>query len=146
VIEVVSFEQRSSLYPDAAAYREQMEGKTWEQLDPVFFARRSDALSFLGTQHLVAVLPTYLHLLIVLAPTSPVAETLLPQLTKPSPTDHAGHLFDELGRRFDELARMLSPQQSAVVAMTLRQFIEAAPGEAERARPALERYWHTFAS
>jgi hypothetical protein len=42
-----------------------------------------DALSFLSTAQLIAVLPAYLDLLIALGPRSPVPETLLPLLTRP---------------------------------------------------------------
>jgi hypothetical protein len=67
-----AFEQRGGTYLDGAEYARHMDGKTWEQVDQQYFARRSDALSFLGTHHLIAVLPAYLNLLFVLGPRSPV--------------------------------------------------------------------------
>ena len=140
-----AFQQRGRTYCDVDEYIRQMDGKTWEQLDPQFFARRSDGLSFLGTPYIVGVLPLYLHLMLVFKPTSPVPETLLPQLTKPLTGDRHPHMFAERTKRFDELTQALTPRQSAVVAVTLREFIDAAPGEADRARPALDRYWHQFA-
>jgi hypothetical protein len=139
-----AFEQRGRFYCDAAEYRRQMDGKTWEQLEPQFFARRSDGLSFLGTPYIVAVLPLYLHLLLALKPTSPGPETLLPQLTRPAPTDPPARLFEELAMRFDELTQALTDHQRRVVVATLRQFIAAAPGEAAPAQRALDRYWHVF--
>jgi len=51
-----AFEQRGIAYCDADDYMLEMEGKTWEQMDPQFFARRSDGLSFLSDTHIVEVL------------------------------------------------------------------------------------------
>lgn len=141
-----AFEQRGRLYCDAAEYTQQMDGKTWEQLDPQYFARRSDGLSFLGSPYILAVLPLYLHLLLVFSPTSPVAETLLPQLTKPEPSDRYvfADLYPQLAIRFEELRQALAPAQSRVIAATLRQFIASYPNAAEPAQRALDRYWRIF--
>jgi hypothetical protein len=144
IVAAGAWKQRGRFYCDAEEYGRQMGGKTWEQLDSQFFARRSDGLSFLGTPYIIAVLPLYLHLLLVLEPTSPVRWTVLPQLTKPAPADSPAHLFEELTMRFDELTQTLTDHQSRVVAATLRQFITAAPNEAEPAQRALDRYWHAF--
>ena len=139
-----AFEERGRLYCDTYEYRAQMDGKTWEQLDPQFFARRSDGLSFLGTAYIVAVLPLYLHLMLVFKPTSPVPETLLPMLTKPEPQDWPAHLLEIVTQDFEELIAAVSTAQARVVAATLRELIASAPGEAFRAQPALDRYWNRF--
>src|SRR5256885_5503333 len=49
----------SASYSDVTPYMKQIDGKTWEELDRSFLLRRYDALGFLGTNHLVAVLPLY---------------------------------------------------------------------------------------
>lgn len=139
-----AFAQRGMFYCDATEYRARMDGKTWEQLDVEFFARRSDGLDFLGTPYLVMVLPLYLHLMLVFRPTSPVPETLLPALTKPEPGDWPPHLHDDAANRFAELTSSLSEAQKRVIAATLQEFCRSAPGEAPRARPALDRYWYQF--
>src|SRR5260221_13985411 len=71
-----AFTQWGASYPDARAYMEQLEGKTWAQLDRGYIVRRSDALGFLGTRHLVAVLPVYLCALIEDGVWSPAAGML----------------------------------------------------------------------
>lgn len=123
----------------------QLEGKTWEQLDPTFFARRSDGLSFLGDPYLVEVLPLYLHLLLVFKPSSPVPESLLPVLTRPEPTDKPARLYGWRKRRFEGVSALLSDAQKRVVARALQQFVRDAPYEAAPAELALERYWGAFA-
>jgi hypothetical protein len=144
IVATDAFKQRGMFYCDAAEYRAQMDGKTWEELDPQFFSRRSDGLDFLGTTQLVQVLPLYLHLMLVFKPTSPVPETLLPALTKPEPGDWPAHIFEDAVKRFDELVAVLSEAQKRVITATLRQFTISAPGEAPRAQPALDRYWNQF--
>jgi len=144
IVAAGAFEQRGIAYCDGMDYMRQMDGKTWEDLDPQFFARRSDGLSFLGTSHLVEVLPQYLLLLLVFKPTSPVPETLLPLLTKPEPTGPRAHLFDWSMKRFEELTGALSDRQRTVVAAVLRKFIALYPNYADEAQPALDRYWHAF--
>ena len=139
-----AFEERGRLYCDTHEYRAHMDGKTWEQLDPQFFARRSDGLSFLGVSYIAKVLPLYLHLMVVFRPTSPIPETLLSILTKPEPQDWPPHLFDIFAERFEKLVALLSPQQKNVIATVLMQFVASAPGGARRARPALDRYWSQF--
>ena len=52
-----AFDDWGTTYPDAEPYAQYLEGKTWEQLDRSYIIKRSDALGFLGTQQLVAVLP-----------------------------------------------------------------------------------------
>jgi hypothetical protein len=141
-----AFTQRGRTYCDTHEYEREMDGKTWEQLDPQFFARRIDGLSFLGDDHIVAVLPHYLHLLIVFKPTSPVPETLLPLLTRPEPTDRhtSTTLYEWLNQRFEAVTERLSDRQCEMVAATLQEFVASAPSDAEPAQRALERYWYRF--
>lgn len=140
-----AFEQRGIAYCDADQYVRELNGKTWEQLDTQFFARRSDGLSFLSDMHIVEVLPLYLHLMMVFKPTSPVPETLLPLLTRPEPTDTPADLYDWRKQRFDGVTALLTEAQKRVVARALEHFIAAAPDESPRATPALARYWKQFA-
>ncbi len=141
-----AFDQRGRFYCDAEEYAREMNGRTWEQLDPQFFARRSDGLDFLSDAHLAAVLPLYLHLLAVFKPTSPVPETLLPLLTRPEPTDEPAKLFDWQKRRFEGLTNLLNEQQKRMVWRSLKQFVTDAPNEAVHAEPAITRYWGQFES
>jgi hypothetical protein len=62
---------------------ERIDGKTWQELDRAYIAVRSDALGFLGTRHVVAVLPAYLSSLIEEGVWSPAADTLMLLLAKP---------------------------------------------------------------
>jgi hypothetical protein len=125
-----AFDERGRTYPDAAKYERQMDGKTWEQLDSEYSARRSDALSFLGTPHFIEVLPAYLNLLLVLGPRSPVPETLLLILNRP--------------RRVAELEAGLTPGQKRVVGLALARFVEEYPASADPAQVALDRHWNRF--
>jgi hypothetical protein len=147
-----------SCYADAVEYRAQMHGKTWEQMDPQYSARRSDALSFMSGPHIAIVLPQYLHLMMVFNPSSPVPATLLPKLTKPEPADHLAtealspsELFRLRRRVFDELTQVLSERQHTVVAATLCRFREVATAaNAEdwllaQTQRALDRYWGPYA-
>jgi hypothetical protein len=137
------YSKRGSCYSEE--YRRRLDGATWDQLDPQFFARRVDSLSFLGMPYIIEVLPCYLHLLIVFKPTSPVPETLIPLLTKPDRTDRdVFKLFDTLTRRFGELTRALTEGQSRIVGLTLQEFVKTAPWEGGPAQLALDRYWHDF--
>jgi hypothetical protein len=133
-----TFEERGGTYPDGEAYSRLLDGKTWEQLEPQYFSRRSDALSFMGYRHLIAVLPAYLNLLFVLGPRSPVPETLLPILTRPEGAD------PKLEKRFDELANGLSETQRRVVAVALTRFIKEYTAYGAPAQVALDRYWNKF--
>src|ERR1700760_1305111 len=72
-----AFDDWGTTYPDADPYAEQLEGKTWEELDRSYVIKRSDALGFLGTRHLVAVLPVYLSSLLEDGVWSPSADTLI---------------------------------------------------------------------
>lgn len=54
------------LYP----YRREVEGKTWEQVDPLFLVHHGEALAQVGPAAVCAVLPMHLHLLVVYAPTA----------------------------------------------------------------------------
>lgn len=140
-----ALDQRGRLYCDGVEYVRQLDGRTWEQLDPIFFARRSDGIDFLSDLHLAAALPLYLHLLVVFKPTSPVPETLLPMLTRPEPTDEPAKLFGWQKRRFEGVAALLTDAQKRVVARSLQQFVNDAPDEARPALRALRRYWGAFA-
>lgn len=57
-------------YCELFEYRRAVEGKTWEQIDPLFLVHHGEALAQLGAAVVRAVLPMHLHLLIVYAPTA----------------------------------------------------------------------------
>ncbi|MEO8702562.1 MAG: hypothetical protein ABI867_21130, partial [Kofleriaceae bacterium] len=132
-------------YPDGTEYMRQLNNKTWKELDSQFFARRSDALSFLGSAHLLSVLPHYLMSLLALEPTSPVPEALLPILTKPEATGPRAHLFEWANSRFEELIQKLSDQQSSTVRTVLEMFVALHPNYAGEAHAALVSYWGAVA-
>lgn len=137
-----AFTQWGTSYPDARSYREQLDGKTWEQLDRTSLVRRSDALGFLGTQQLVAVLPAYLSALIEEGVWSPAAGILTLILAEPHPGSDAG-----LGQaRFSSLVEALSDAQRKVIATVLRAFAKADEGGSlgDAAREAFEGHWQLY--
>jgi hypothetical protein len=123
-------------------YKEQLEGKSWEQLDREYIVRRSDALGFLGTRHLIAVLPVYLRSLVEDGVWSPAADMMMLVLTRPLPAKDTG-----LGAaRFDDLVDALTDAQRSAVASALRAFGEQDPDGSlgEAAHEALEGYWNAY--
>jgi len=66
----------------------------------------ADALGFLGTQHLVAVLPAYLSALLDDGVWSPAGDTLVLLLTRPAPGNKTGVKLP----RFEALATALRPR------------------------------------
>jgi hypothetical protein len=137
-----AFAQWGMTYPDAATYREQLDGKSWDQLDREYIVRRSDALGFLGTRHLVAVLPVYLRSLVEDGVWSPAADMMMLILTKPLPGEDTG-----LGAaRFDELVDALTDAQRSAVASALRAFAGQDPDGSlgQAAYEALEGYWNDY--
>jgi hypothetical protein len=139
-----AFTQWGASYPDARPYMEQLEGKTWEQVDRAYIVRRSDALGFLGTHHLVAVLPVYLRALVEDGVWSPAAGMLTLILAKPLPGKDTG-----LGvARFNALVEALTDAQRAAVAAALRVFAESDEDGSlgQAARAALDGHWKIYLS
>lgn len=126
-------------YLDAAPYAEQLDGKTWEELDHAYLVRRSDALGFLGTEHLVAVLPVYLSALVRDGVWSPAAGMLTIILTKPEPRTNAGLG----GERFAAFVEKLTPDQHSAVSAALGSLAAQDEGGdlGAAASAALEGYW-----
>ncbi len=125
-------------YSDGEAHEEQLNGKRWDELDRAYLDRRSDAIGFLGTAHLVAVLPAYLRELLDGGPFSQVPDMLLLTLTKPGPK-----FGSWLGkRRFDAMVNALTASQRAAVAAVLVQFASRYPETPHEsaARLALDTY------
>lgn len=137
-----AFDDWGTTYPDAEPYAQHLEGKTWEQLDRSYIITRADALGFLGTRELAAVLPVYLQALLEDGASSPAADTVVLMLTKPDPAKKTGVKL----HRFEALVGALTSAQRAVVAAVLHVFVasnqEGSPGE--RARVALERHWNEY--
>jgi hypothetical protein len=114
---------------DGGAYREHVEGKTWEELDRAYVLRRSDVLSFLDMRHLVAVLPVYLRSLVEDGTRTPVPDTMMLVLNRKNQ------------KRFEEFADALDPAQRAAVVAVLELFAATESGQpADAARAALERW------
>jgi hypothetical protein len=131
-------------YLDGEEYRAALKGKRWDQLDPAYIALRSDALGFLGTRALVAVLPAYLTALIEQGTASPVPGMLTLVLAPPDRETNNG-----LGKkRFGEfIEAMTGPQRAAAAAALLRfgeRYPETLVGDAARA--AFDGHWKAYLS
>jgi hypothetical protein len=137
-----AFDDWGATYLDAEPYMEQIDGKTWQELDRAYVVTRSDALGFLGTRHLVAVLPAYLSSLIEEGVWSPAADALMVLLAKPGPEKKTGLKLD----RFEALIAALSPEQRATIAAVLRALAVSDPGGSlgQAAHAAVERHWKSY--
>jgi hypothetical protein len=141
-----AFDQWGTTYLDAEPYQRELTGKSWDQLDKDYVVVRSDALGFLGTRHLVAVLPVYLGAMIERGAWSDAAGMLTLILARPDRQKDDG-----LGAtRFDELVEALTEAQRAAVAATLQRFGEKELSKYPEsslglaARAALDSYWKEF--
>ena len=139
---VGAFATWGATYLDGADYAKQLDGKSWNELDRRYLDRRSDALGFLSTGHLVAVLPAYLAELLEGGPFSQVPDMLLLILTAPDSTERGGGG----AARFGQLTQALSESQRTAVAATLHRFVQEHPttAHANAAQIALDRYWLGF--
>lgn len=137
-----AFDDWGVTYLDAEPYMKQIDGKTWQQLDRAYLVTRSDALSFLGTRHLVTVLPVYLSSLLEEGVWSAAADTLMLLLAKPGPEKKTGLKLD----RFEALVAALSPLQRAAIASVLSTFAATDPNGSlgEAAHAAVERHWQSY--
>ena len=129
-------------YSDGHDYSRHLEGKAWDALDRAYLDLRSDALGFLETNHLAAVLPACLRQLIEGDGFSQVPDILLLVLTKPGLREGS-----PLGaKRFDALVDALSISQREAVASTLQQFAAMHPRDAHgrAAQFALDVFWDRF--
>lgn len=135
-----AFDDWGMTYPDAEPYERQLDGKTWEELDRSYVIVREDALGFLGTRHLVAVLPVYLRSLIEEGVWSRAAEMLMLLLTKPGPEKKTGIKLP----RFQAFVDALTSAQRTAIAAVLRAFAVTNEGGSfeTAANDALERYWN----
>lgn len=137
-----AFDEWGTTYADAERYAQHLEGKTWEQLDRSYIIMRSDALGFLGTRHLVAVLPVYLRALLEDGVWSTSADTLILLLTKPDPGKKTGIKLP----RFEALVGAFTSAQRAAIAAVLHAFAATDEGGSlgQRARAALEHQWNAY--
>jgi hypothetical protein len=137
-----AFADWGTTYSDVDEYTRHLEGKSWEQLEASYFVKRSDALGFLGTKHLVAVLPVYLRAMVKDGVWSEASGMLTVILAKPAPGKDTG-----LGAsRFDALVTALSDAQRVAVAASLSALFEQDPDGSlgHAARSALDGYWSRF--
>ena len=137
-----AFDDWGTTYADADAYAQHLDGKTWDQLDRSYIITRADALGFLGTRAVVAVLPVYLRALLEDGVWSPAADSLILRLTKPEPGKKAGIKLP----RFEALVNELTSAQRAAIAAVLSAFAAEDDGGSpgERARAALESQWNAY--
>jgi hypothetical protein len=141
-----AFSDWGGTYVDDESYSKHIDGRTWEELDRAYMITRSDALSFLGTKHLISVFPVYLRSLLEDNLGSLAAETLIPLLTKPGPEKRAGIKLP----RFQALVAALTPVQCTLIATVLRAFAARDVYEGEVGSPgraaidALERHWGSY--
>lgn len=130
-------------YLDATRYAARLEGATWDRLDRELLVGRSDALGFLGTSHLAAVLPAYLTAMVQDGVWSPASGMLTIILTRPAPGTDAG-----LGAaRFDALFEALTPGQRHAVAAALGVLADTDDGGdlGAAATAALASRWNAIA-
>lgn len=114
---------------DGGAFREHVEGKTWKELDRKYVLSRSDVLSFLEMNHLVAVLPVYLLSLVEDGTRTSVPDTMVLVLNR------------KKQESFEELIEALDAAQRAAVIAALELFAANQSGQpADAARTALERW------
>ncbi len=137
-----AFADWGATYSDVVPYTQQLEGKTWEGLDRSYMVLRADALGFLSTHHLAAVLPVYLRSLIEEGVWSASADTLLLLLTKPGSEKKTGIKLP----RFQPLADALTLAQRTAVATVLHAFAAMDEGGSlgSAALAALDGYWKTY--
>jgi hypothetical protein len=114
-----AFSQWGGSYPDAAAYRNAIDGKTWEQLDRAYIVKRNDALGFLSTRELVQLLPVYLRSVMEEGLMSPALEAVLVKLTRPR--------SGVTQVRYDALRASLSPAQRGAIAAALQHLVDEDP-------------------
>ena len=137
-----AFAQWGTTYPDAEPYSQQIDGKSWDQLDRAYIVRKSDALGFLSTRELVDVLPVYLRSLLEDGGWSPAAG--LPYSDSGKASSRGG---PRLGvDRFNALTDMLTIAQRAVVGRVLIAFGETDPDGwlGKGALSAVDNHWKQF--
>lgn len=114
-----AFAQWGGSYPDAAAYRQAIDGKTWEQVDRSYIVKRDDALGFLSTRELVQLLPVYLRSVMEEGLLSPALEAVLVKLTRPkSGVSRA---------RYEAFSAALSPAQRDAITAALQHLADQDP-------------------
>ena len=114
-----AFAQWGGSYPDAAAFRKAIDGKTWEQLERSYIIKRDDALSFLSTRELVQLLPVYLRSVMEEGLMSPALEAVLVKLTRPK--------SGVTRARYDALLAALSPAQRDAITAALQHLADQDP-------------------
>jgi hypothetical protein len=139
IVAAGAFASWGATYLDAAPCAEQLDGKAWDDLDQDYLALRADALGFLSTRQLIAVLPAYLMLMLE-PPASDVPGMLMLILPKPDKQRKERGLGK---RRLTELVEALTAMQRTAIASALRQFAEEHP-EDNSARIPLESYWDLY--
>lgn len=137
-----AFSEWGTTYLDAADYRAQIDGKIWDALDRQYLVRRADALGFLGTEALVAVLPVYLRSVVEDGAQTDAAGMLTIILRKPG----RGKGPDLGADRFAALVESLSEAQRVVVARVLEGFVEryADTSVGDRGLETLDSYWKAY--
>ena len=114
-----AFAQWGGTYPDAEAYRNAIDDKTWEQVDRVYIIKRNDALGFLSTRELVQLLPVYLRSVMEEGLMSSALEAVLVKLTRPK--------SGATQARYDALLAAISPAQRDAIVAALQYLVDQDP-------------------
>ena len=114
-----AFAQWGGSYPDAAAYRNAIDGKTWQQVDRAYIIKRDDALGFLSTRELVQLLPVYLRSVMEEGLMSPALEAVLVKLTRPK--------SGATQARYEALLAAISPAQRDAIVAALQHLVDQDP-------------------
>ncbi|MBA3461048.1 MAG: hypothetical protein H0T46_13875 [Deltaproteobacteria bacterium] len=124
--EALDFEDALTGGTDGGEFREAVAGKNWTELDPVLIGRRSDVLSFLQPEYVVAVLPAFLLTLVGEGTSTGAPDTLLVVLDR------------DQEPRFDKISARMTEPQRAVVAEALESYAAGTiGGQASAARHAI---------
>ena len=126
---VIDFAKAAAGGLDNGAYRDHVDGKTWESVDASLLAKRNDALSFLDAHQVAAVLPVYLTSLVVDGTRTGVPDTLLLVLNRKGEAKFAS-LFD-----------VLSEDQRAAVVASLDGFAARQKGSLADAARVTSARW-----
>lgn len=139
-----AFVQRGRLYCDGPEVIALLHGKTWEEIDGTAFSRRSDSLHFLGDDHIRAVLPRALYLLVVLGPMSALGDMFPHYLRRKTSSDRHVTNLERSVARFDAWTNDLNLAQRRVVGRVLVEFAARFPNYADLSEVALDRFWRQW--
>jgi hypothetical protein len=125
--EALDFKDALTGGTDDGEFRDAVAGKKWTELDQALIGRRSDVLSFLQPEYIVAVLPAFLLSMVVDGAWTGAPDTLVVVLDRAQEP------------RFDKISERMTDPQRAVVAEALEMFAASTMGgQASAARQAAD--------